>query len=1859
MSRRKIPTCMADVKKSRVCYTGAVTKALDKIKLMKHDEVAAVAAINTKDVERIVNSVLRTEKNFLATLDEAQDYAPDGEEEDTFQEEEEVVLETFECSLSTFRELAELILALKNIQVGLADLTHDISSLQESLTERPDDDHSRRLDHIFTAFDTLRQDWRKASLPPDHALKKELDACTKVVDILAAETVRAKTRATPVTTTTTHPVSSRVERDRTKLPAISIPTFTGDILTWPTFWQKFSASIADHDDLPDSTKLAYLRTAVKDPEAEILLNPAIDGPDTYKRLVKELHQRYARTKKIHRGLVDKLTHLPSAKYGSKELRRLLDSASSYVDCLKTTEQFTLEAVITSIVYAKLPYKLQIEWDNDRDDDNKVAPYTELFDYMAKKILTLSDNQTTSSHTPSESSEGKTPKQERRPERRRESQPKQRSQVYSVAPSPQYQYKWECTFCKPDKHPLYVCPKWIAYSVTQRLAHIKAKNLCTNCLGVGHLAGVCKSTYRCRDCGQAHHTTIHQDVQPTQQVTSTLSQSQQLPDALLQTAEVLLKGPEGQEIRARALIDSAAGLSLITHRVAKLLELPMHPSRTALTTLQDSNALGSEHLTEVTISPIHQQLDIHCRPAVLKTVISNTPTRPFAPVESFPHLWGLQLADPTYHIPGHIDILLGSDVWLKLQGKLPPITQDDSPVGAVSTVFGWVVTGTAPVPNQQQRMPVYHLQPTISNEELHRLAYDFWLGEEAEEPAPPQAQVEAEVERHYTEHVVHNPPKDMYEVELPRIPDSPELGESKSQAVQRYYSQERTCISKGQAEPFNSQIQGYLDAGHAEKVPSAELSWPNFYLPMHSVTKSSSTTTKLRVVFDASAATSNGVSLHQILQVGPTLQPTLTRLLIRFRDYPIALTADVSKMYREVGLAVKDRNLHRFVWRPTREEALQDYRMTRVTFGVSCSPYLAIRTLQQTARDHGGDHPQASHHIMRSFYVDDLLAGAETEEEAIKLVPAIRAILKQGGFNLCKWRSSSQSVLKSIPPELQEKLAVKEVTTLQPSAYPKALGLRWDSKEDCMSPSINITPHYRETKRGIISDVSKTFDILGWISPTILPMKVLYQKLWTKEQTWDGAAPADVIKEHGEWRKELPCLAKKTIPRCYSLVGAHIISRELHGFCDASFTASGAVVYVRTTYLHQAPTLNLVTAKTKVNKKKPPTIPKLELCGTVLLTKLLNTVSEVLNIPLQHITAWTDSSIVLAWLDGHSRTMKQYVYNRVYYVLEHTHPQTWKHVPGTDNPSDCASRGMGPRALLQHSLWWDGPDWLHQDPILVPDQPPRKTPPALKAKTVLLTAVQRDFGLRFEERTDNYYLIISLVAWWRRFYSRLKNGRPVPDNRGKQLTPRELEEAEHWLLKKSQQRCFAKEVQSLQAQQNIAPTSRLRTLTPELDSEGLLRVGGRLSRSNLSRFQQHPIIVDSKSTIIQKLFSYKHIHLGHCGPSLLLCQTSNRFHVLGARRLSRSICRNCVTCRRVTPQPIPQRMGELPAVRSRANQPAFSDTGMDFAGPFEIRQGYTRKPVRIEAHICIFVCMATKDVHLEVTSDLKTDSFVACLRRFVARRNCPKTLRCDNGPNYTGARNELHKLYRFLQREDTNNEIHQYLLQNRIQWLNTPAAAPHFGGLWESAIRSMKKHLRKMTGTLLLTFEELTTISCQIEAFLNSRPLIPMTSHNTDGLLTLTAGHFLFLESPKAYPEDPAMPEEPRLLQRWERCQSVVRHLWTRWSREYLHMLQARTKWQHVRPNLQVGDVVIFKPVSEFACRWPIARIIAVHPGEDGLVRVVTIREPKGEPKKRPVAKLSLLYRPESNQAVPTSTASPGRMFGQEQESSQTAISDPD
>ena len=237
------------------------------------------------------------------------------------------------------------------------------------------------------------------------------------------------------------------------------------------------------------------------------------------------------------------------------------------------------------------------------------------------------------------------------------------------------------------------------------------------------------------------------------------------------------------------------------------------------------------------------------------------------------------------------------------------------------------------------------------------------------------------------------------------------------------------------------------------------------------------------------------------------------------------------------------------------------------------------------------------------------------------------------------------------------------------------------------------------------------------------------------------------------------------------------------------------------------------------------------------------------------------------------------------------------------------------------------------------------------------------------------------------------------------------------------------------------------------------------------------------------------------------------------------------------------------------------------------------------------------------SDLTTLAFQASLQRFISRRNCPQHLYSDNGPNFVGARNDLSRLYKFLRQDKTDTDIQHYLLSHHnITWHSIPQRAPHFGGLWESAVKSMKKHLKRVMGTTLLSFEEMTTVTCQVEACMNSRPTLPITSHNQDGLMTLTASHFLLFQAPAAYPSDPRLPERPNLLRKWNQCQAMVQHFWARWSKEYLNTLQARTKWQTIKPNLQPEDIVVMRPDKTFSCHWPLAKIIETFPGEDGLVR---------------------------------------------------------
>ena len=565
-------------------------------------------------------------------------------------------------------------------------------------------------------------------------------------------------------------------------------------------------------------------------------------------------------------------------------------------------------------------------------------------------------------------------------------------------------------------------------------------------------------------------------------------------------------------------------------------------------------------------------------SVVNKVTNDLPVRDAPGVKSYPHLQGLDLADPQFDKQGRIDILLGNNIFPFIRKREHDKGSFPDPV-ATSTVFGWAIMGLYNPDihhSSPQQIPIVHVLSSPSYDELLQR---FWETEEvATNPClTPEEQVT--VDRFNASYQYLSVGR--FQVSLPKRPDAPTIGESRSQAVNCFKANERSIVKRGTWPAFQQVVQEYLDLNHAELVPEKELERPmstTYYLPMHGVSKDSSSMTKLRVVFDASAKTSTGVST---LMVGPTLYPNLMDVLLRLRSYRVVIAGDISKMYRAVELTPADRDLHRFVWRADQSLEIRDYRMKRVTFGVASSPFLAVQALHQTASNFGHEHTLAAHHVKQSFYIDDRLAGTDTPDATLNLQQQLRSLLLKGGFDLRKWRSNSKSVLDSIPAELHDPAQKKALTEDSPNKPQKALGLIWDASDDVLFISIGTPSVQPSTKRGVVSDVARTFDVLGGLAPSTISMKILFQKLWELKLEWDEEVPHHLQLQHQEWRVQLHLLKDMPFPRCYFRAGATIISTELHGFCDASDDAYAATVYIRTTYASGLPSTTLVASKTKV------------------------------------------------------------------------------------------------------------------------------------------------------------------------------------------------------------------------------------------------------------------------------------------------------------------------------------------------------------------------------------------------------------------------------------------------------------------------------------------------------------------------------------------------------------------------------------------------------------------------------------------------------------------------------------------------------
>ncbi|XP_038106193.1 uncharacterized protein LOC119765966 [Culex quinquefasciatus] len=360
--------------------------------------------------------------------------------------------------------------------------------------------------------------------------------------------------------------------------------------------------------------------------------------------------------------------------------------------------------------------------------------------------------------------------------------------------------------------------------------------------------------------------------------------------------------------------------------------------------------------------------------------------------------------------------------------------------------------------------------------------------------------------------------------------------------------------------------------------------------------------------------------------------------------------------------------------------------------------------------------------------------------------------------------------------------------------------------------------------------------------------------------------------------------------------------------------------------------------------------------------------------------------------------------------------------------------------------------------------------------------------------------------------------------------------------------------------------------------------GRLQNSNQPYDVRHPVIIPKEHRYTNLLLSEVHLH---AGPTLMIATPNQRYWIVDCQTVVRGYVANCTRCCRMKAKTATQMMGSLPSVRTNA---------------LVARQTKTTT--------------ARKEEHLEAVSDLSTRAFLTALKRMFALRGISSEIWSDRGTNFVSADRHIRE---HLQSPEFNRAVNQYLSDLKVKWTFITPSSPHMRGIWEAAVKSMKKHLRVVLGNTAQTYEDLSTVLTQIEARLNPRPLCQLFA-SPDSYEALTPGHFIINQPLNLLPEPDISHIKEGRLDMWQRIQRHVDEIWAHWRDEYVATLQPRNKWQTVQQNLDPGQLVLIKNENTPPASWELARIVATHPDPYGVVRNVTVR--RGEKDyQRPVHKL--------------------------------------
>ena len=963
--------------------------------------------------------------------------------------------------------------------------------------------------------------------------------------------------------------------------------------------------------------------------------------------------------------------------------------------------------------------------------------------------------------------------------------------------------------------------------------------------------------------------------------------------------------------------------------------------------------------------------------------------------------------------------------------------------------------------------------------------------------------------------------------------------------------------------YKTVLEEYQKLDFIEKSPQDVPLSHCYVMPHFGILKTSSATTPLRIVFNASSKMKGQRSLNDTLLTGPSLTTLLIHSLHTFRQDAIVTLSDISKAFHRVLLDPKDRNYASFLW--TDDELLPDlWRFKVVVFGITCSPYL----LQQVLQLHFTKWKRPE--LAELFYVDNYLSSHSSFEDAKARKLLMEKIMEDAQMPLRDWISNceefNQLYATNYNDEIQKVLGVKWNLTLdeifigQPSKLPSEI------------------TSWIPTKRKLLSIVLSFYDPLGLIAPVFVNSKKHIQGLWEWKYDWDEILEPEHANLARNLIQDYTSVNLLTFPRQVIFE-----NNDLHIFVDSSQLAYGAVMYVEDL---DDGHLRLFCSKSRVCPVRKLSIPRLELLAILLGCALLTTFKNLSR--FKQIFLYSDSKVATSWISNPPRK-NTFVFNRVraIFTLLVKFNVKLKYVPTLQNPADLLTRGASVNQLQKSSMWRNGPiDWLSRQRSSSKSSETSESSLSSESSVNLVTC----FSIMNspDEQRMHYARIyaISTDADFRKIHRIFFNISKMLNFKFKYL---EL------ILLQEQRCCYPQLYEYLKYQSSTSADLRnlVNQLNLHLDSNNIIVTTSRTP--NVQGFHNQLYYVPKTSLFVPAYVRYLHEANKHASVNIILQLFRQDFYHSSIRAICKSVIRSCPSCKRrlVTSYPRPP-PPDLPIHRSTFSRP-MENIGLDHTSAFYIVE---KDGTLDKVYILLFSCMASRYIHLELVDDMCPTTTFNAIRRVIASYGNISTIYSDSHPSYK-----------------TVAELINHHTCGSVKWNFQTPLSPHKGGHFERLIRIVKRSLNLNLNKSLLK-DDFNTLVKEIQSVVNNRPLTYTSCELFEEPLTpnmIVLGRSLQLNVTLPLKDVPyAIPGAKSLREQYRRRQQILDKVKSNFHTQYLESLRSRHK-THFNNGIcpQIGDICLLKSNQLKRCHWPLCKVIELFKGPDGVIRSVRIQTVNG------------------------------------------------